>query len=161
PVYVLDKVEYNKEKMGSEEIRTLLLSGDVSEVAKILGRFYTVTGEVVPGDQIGRKIGYRTANIDMKEDFQLIRNGVYLVNVCLNDKKYLGVANYGNNPTLNYCEKPRLEAHILDFQGDLYGQQISLEFQEFLRPEAKYQNPEELKKQIENDIATIRKGMRE
>jgi riboflavin kinase/FMN adenylyltransferase len=160
PVYVLDKIEYHQEKMGSEGIRSLLLAGEVSEVAKILRRNYTVSGKVVPGDAIGRQIGYRTANIDLKEDFQLMRDGVYAVNVLLNNKQYLGLANYGHNPTLNYTERPRLEVHILDFNGDIYGQEISLEFLEFLRPERKYQRRDELKEQIENDIARVRKGMR-
>ncbi len=157
PVFVLDEIAYKDQKMGSQAVRNLLTEGAVEEVAKILGRPYQISGIVVPGSQIGRKLGVNTANINLEEEYQELRHGVYAVKVFVKDREFLGVCNIGHNPSINYTRQPRLEVHILDFEEDIYGENISISFLKFLRPEIKYQDLTMLQAQIEADIQLVRK----
>jgi riboflavin kinase/FMN adenylyltransferase len=156
-VEVIDKILFKDEKMGSNSIREFLLAGRMDDVASSLGRYYNITGLVVGGNQVGRTIGIRTANINIDIEYQVLRKGIYGVIVEIKDKKYLGVCNIGNNPTLNYVEIPRLEVHILDFDETIYNEIISVDFVVFLRDEIKYDNKDELIKQINLDIENTRK----
>ncbi len=161
PTFVLDRIDFNNQKMGSEGVRELLRDGRVDIAALILGRYYNISGIVIPGNQVGRKIGIRTANISLEEDYYNLQIGVYAVIVYIDNKKYFGVCNIGHNPTINYLKRPRLEVHILDFQEDLYGKEISIDFVRFLRPEIKFSEIKELQKQIDNDIKEARKILEE
>ncbi|HHX80124.1 MAG TPA: riboflavin biosynthesis protein RibF [Acholeplasmataceae bacterium] len=161
PVYVLERIDYNNKKMGSEGIRELLTHGRIQEVTKLLGRYYNIVGKVVPGNKVGRKLGIRTANINLEEDYQYLKKGVYAVFVNIDSKRYFGVCNIGHNPTINYQKRPRLEVHILDYEKDLYGKYISIDFVEYLRPEIKFSDPESLVKQIEKDIINAKKILEE
>lgn len=152
PTFVLERITLNNQKIGSEEIRDLLASGKTEEAAKLLGRYYQISGKVVPGDGIGRKLGIRTANIALEADYQFLKNGVYAVFVTLSGMKFFGVCNIGHNPTVNYVERPRLEVHILNFEKDLYGSEITVDFVRFLRPEIKFSDSAALVAQIQKDI---------
>lgn len=161
PVLVLDKIIHNEKKIGSSIIRSLLASGKTEEAAALLGRHYSITGRVIPGDGVGKKIGFPTANIEMAGDYHFLKEGVYAVIITVRGKKHAGVCNLGHNPTLNYVERPRLEVHILDFDEDIYGEEIAVDFVKYLRPEIKYSGPEALLMQIRKDIAQAAKILEE
>lgn len=151
-VEVVDKIELDNQKIGSNEIRNYLLAGQMDSVKAMLGRFYNITGIVIPGNKVGRELGFRTANIGINENYQVLRKGVYATFVTVRNKRYFGVCNIGNNPTVNYVEKARLEVHILDFDNDIYGEIISVDFVEFLRDEIKYNNIDDMLTQINQDV---------
>lgn len=149
---VIERINFENQKVGSNAVRDLLLEGRMEEAAKMLGRYYNITGVVERGNQVGRRIGFRTANITLSEEYQLLKKGVYGVYVTLNGKKYLGVCNIGNNPTLNFVKRPRLEVHILDFNSMIYDQVLSVDFVVFLREEIQFDSVEALVAQIRHDI---------
>lgn len=151
-VEVIEKIEFANKKIGSNEIRDYLLKGDMAAVKNMLGSYYNITGKVVDGNKIGRTFGIRTANVQIDEQYQVLRKGVYAVFVNFNGVKYFGVCNIGNNPTINYVSIPRLEVHILDFSVEIYGKEISVDFVEFLRDELKFSSVEEMVIQINKDI---------
>lgn len=151
-ITVIERINFEDQKIGSNAVRDLLLEGRMEEATKMLGRYYNITGVVEKGNQVGRRIGFRTANITLSEEYQLLKKGVYGVYVTLNGKKYLGVCNIGNNPTLNYIKRPRLEVHILDFNSTIYDQVLSVDFVVFLREEIHFDTVEALVAQIRQDI---------
>ena len=108
------------------------------------------------GNKIGHKLGYPTANIDY-DNYYLPKSGVYYVKVRVQGKWYHGMANIGNNPTLNFSFEKRLEIHLLDFKQNIYGQKIDIVFMYYLRNEMKFKNRKELIEQLKNDEIAIRK----
>ena len=155
-VEVIDEIKYDNKKMGSELVRDYLESGQIRHVTNILGRYYNITGKVITGNQVGRKIGIRTANLLIDEDYHFLKKGVYAVFVKIDQKSYFGACNIGNNPSINYTEKPRLEVHILDFNETIYEKEISVDFVHFLREEFYYEDKEKLINQIKQDIIDVR-----
>lgn len=156
-VEVIEEIKYDDKKMGSELVRSYLESGEIKHVTNILGRYYNITGKVITGNQVGRKIGIRTANLLIDEDYHFLKKGVYAVFVTIDKIRYFGACNIGNNPSINYTEKPRLEVHILDFDQTIYEKEISVDFVYFLRDELFYEDKDELVKQIRQDIVDVRK----
>jgi riboflavin kinase/FMN adenylyltransferase len=128
------------------------------ETAKLfLSRPYEISGAVVKGNQLGRTLGFPTANIEVDSDLKLIpMNGVYAVRVKINDELYFGVMNIGNNPTVNSSNHKCLEVYIFDFNKEIYGNSITLFFDKYLRNEQKFANLDELKKAISNDQVICR-----
>lgn len=151
-VHLIPEMKYENEKIGTEKIRTLLKTGKVSEINNLLGRNFMISGIVVRGKQVGRKIGYPTINLLIREDFVEIKKGVYAVVVHYNNKVYKGIGNVGNNPSFNYKEKINLEVHIFDFNENLYDQLVSVELIEFIREEVKFKNVEDFIEQLKIDI---------
>ncbi|AAC06488.1 bifunctional riboflavin kinase/FAD synthetase [Aquifex aeolicus] len=137
--------------VSSTLIRRLLREGRVEEVREYLGHNYWVKRKVVKGDQRGSKIGFPTANLQNTENLCL-KEGVYAVKV---EDKYLGVANYGYRPTFGK-KKRVLEVHILDFEGNLRGKRIKVEFLKFIREEKKFSSVEELIQQIKKDVEAVK-----
>jgi riboflavin kinase / FMN adenylyltransferase len=139
--------------ISSSVIREALLTGKLDEANKWLGYSYSVAGMIVKGRQIGRTIGFPTANILPNDQYKLIpAKGVYAVEVFLDGIKYPGMLNIGSNPTVNSDIKIRsIEVHILNFDHDVYGKQISVKFRRRLRDEKKFDNTEQLAKQMELD----------
>ena len=137
-------------KVSSTLIHNLLKEGKISEANRFLGRDYLISGEVIKGRQNGKKIGYPTANIKSR-GYVLPKNGVYQVRIDINGKEYTGLANVGIHPTVETLEEPIVEVHVFDFDGDLYGQKVTLYFQKFIRDEQKFESLDELKKQIDLD----------
>ena len=154
-VQVLDDFLTNQTRVSTSLIKTFIKDGYIEEANKLLTRPYSIIGEVVHGNKIGRKLGYPTANIDYK-DYTLPKSGVYLTLVKIQDKKYLSMTNIGHNPTLNEQEKSRLEVHILDFNEEIYGELIEISFIKYLREERKYDSKEELMKSLEETINICR-----
>ena len=140
--------------ISSTRIRRSIAAGRVSAAAKDLGRYYAVTGPVIHGDGRGHRINLPTANIEVPPGKVPPANGIYASWVWLDGQKYRAATNVGVRPTFTPdLPVPIIEAHLLDFDHDLYGQQVKLEFVEYLRPEKKYASVDALVEQIQADIA--------
>ena len=159
-IHIMQATAYTQEqdKVSSSVIRRALLSGEVSTATKYLGYPYFMQGTIVSGYQVGRKIGFPTANLQVDFPNKLIPAiGVYAVRVSVNGQSYRGMLNIGHRPTLNNGTNLSIEVHILDFEGDIYNQPMRIEFVDFLRPEAKFYSVVELTLQIQKDKeATIK-----
>jgi riboflavin kinase / FMN adenylyltransferase len=145
--------------ISSSLIRYALLNGKLDTANNLLGYSYSVTGTVIRGKQIGRAIGFPTANIEPDDQYKLIPgDGVYAVEVHLEGIVYPGMLNIGSNPTVNNdLGKRSIEVHILDFEKNIYGKSLSLIFRKRLRDEKKFENTEQLAEQMILDKqATIR-----
>lgn len=137
--------------VSSTKIRKALESGDIQTANLYLGRPYEVNGLVVKGQQIGRLIGFPTANIHVPNDYKLIpKDGVYAVEVKVEKQKYKAMLNIGNRPTVDGSKKT-VECHLFDFQGDLYKKLITIHFRAFIREERKFENLAALKTQLTLD----------
>ena len=137
-------------RVSSTEIRELLAKGQMEQARRLLGHPFTLCGRVAHGEEIGRTIGFPTANIALKRQVSPVR-GVFAVRLYWdNSDVYDGVANLGFRPTVN-GQKCQLEVHIFDFDGDLYGRNIEVELVAKIRDEQPFQSLEALKKQINND----------
>ncbi|OOG73717.1 bifunctional riboflavin kinase/FAD synthetase [Algoriphagus sp. A40] len=142
--------------VSSTKIRKALESGDVKTAESCLGRPYELNGLVIKGQQIGRSIGFPTANIHIPNDYKLIpKDGVYAVEASVDGTLYKAMLNIGNRPTVDGTKKT-VEANLFDFQGDLYDKQITVYFHEFLREERKFESLEALKNQLFQDQKTAR-----
>ncbi|MEB3338600.1 MAG: bifunctional riboflavin kinase/FAD synthetase [Leptolyngbyaceae bacterium] len=145
---------YQGERISSSTIRQALQSGDLQTANQHLGRPYSLIGTVVQGQQLGRTIGFPTANLQLPEQKFIPRHGVYAVRVHLESGDHqhplLGVMNIGNRPTLAGTHQT-IEIHLRDWWGDLYGQTLIVNLEGFLRPEQKFASLEELKAQIQVD----------
>ena len=142
----------NKKIVSSSLIRNLLEKGFLAKANNFLNRNWTIQGIVKKGRQVGKKIGFPTCNIDIK-DYVLAKPGVYAVKVLRkNSNKYLkGIANLGYRPTFNQ-KKILLEVHLFNFSGNLYNKLLSVEFLKFIRKEKKFKNVNQLKAQIKSDL---------
>lgn len=137
--------------VSSTSIRKLITVGDVGKAAKLLGAPFAISGIVTSGDKRGRSLGYPTANINIPNDLVTPANGVYAVAVNTSAHSFYGVANIGNNPTFGGNDR-RLETFILDFAGNLYGEEVVIHFLDRLRDEQRFTDAEALKEQIALDI---------
>lgn len=142
-------------KISSSAIREAVAAGAMDKAATLLGRPWAIEGVVQHGFARGRGFGFATANVALGEYVQP-RLGVYAVRVSIDGVTYDGVASVGVNPTLGVLPAPLLEAHIFDFDADLYGKTIEVELLAFLRDEAKFENAEILARQIAEDAAAAR-----
>jgi riboflavin kinase / FMN adenylyltransferase len=142
--------------VSSTKIRKALELGDVKTASNYLGRPYELNGLVVKGQQIGRSIGFPTANIHIPNDYKLIpHDGVYAVEAKVEGILYKAMLNIGNRPTVDGSKKT-VEAHLFDFQGDLYNKLITVYFREFIREEKKFKSLEALKNQLFQDQKTAK-----
>ena len=147
----LPRVDFNSERVSSTRARDALFSGNLALAAQLLGRNYSVSGKVVHGAKRGRELGFPTANIHMRHERPAL-TGVYAVKLDgLNS-----VANLGVRPTIAGVPKLLLEVHILDFNGDLYGRHVHVEFMHKIREEMKFESLMALKTQIAADIVVAR-----
>ena len=148
----------NNKVMSSTYIRTLLENGDLKKANSLLNRKWTIEGTVQKGRQEGKKIGFPTCNIDIK-DYVVAKPGVYAVIVKLkkSKKSQKAIANLGYRPTFNQ-KKILLELHIFNFSGNLYNKYLSVEFTKFIRKEKKFKNVDQLKKQIQSDLKVAKKS---
>ena len=148
----------NQKVISSTYIRSLLEKGNLKKTNKLLGRNWTIEGIVQRGRQQGKKIGFPTCNIDIK-DYVIAMPGVYKVKVKQknNNKSLKAIANLGYRPTFNQ-KKILLEVHIFNFSGNLYNKYLSIEFTKFIRKEKKFKNVNQLKKQIQSDLKIAKKS---
>lgn len=137
--------------VSSSEIRSQLTSGHVAAAAKLLGRYYSVKSEVVIGKQLGRALGFPTVNQLISKESTPLKNGVYRTRTRIGHLIKPSITNVGVRPTVDghtLCA----ETNVFDFDGDLYGRNIRVEFLEFIRPEKKFDSVEQLSKQVQKDI---------
>lgn len=146
----VDGLSHLQQKISSTKIRNLLKEGNIQEANDMLGYSYSVSGEVVHGKKIGRTIGYPTANINVDETKLLPKKGAYIVEVWLKGNFYKGMLSVGTNPTVG-GEQLTVEVYILDFKGDIYGENITIKFREFLHEEIKFESLEKLMEQLDKD----------
>jgi riboflavin kinase/FMN adenylyltransferase len=153
-IHIMQATAYTQEqdKVSSSAIRRSLLSGDVMTAHKYMGYNYFLEGTVVSGYQVGRKIGFPTANLRVDFPYKLIPSiGVYAVRVQVAGQQWKGMLSIGYRPTINNGNDLSIEVHILDFEDDIYNQKMRLEFIEFLRPEVKFDSIDELIAQMHKD----------
>ncbi|GFZ88907.1 riboflavin biosynthesis protein [Aquaticitalea lipolytica] len=137
--------------VSSTKIRIALNDGDILTANTYLGYSFYITGKVVKGKGLGRKIGFPTANLEIAEDYKLIpKNGVYVIKTSIENKLVYGMMNIGMNPTVNGTKKT-IEAHFFNFNNDIYNQTLKIEFVARLRDEQKFESVELLKKQLKLD----------
>ena len=157
-VQAIGPVKNGEDVISSSLIRKRISLGQVAHAAENLGRFYALSGPVVHGDGRGRRINIPTANIDYPKDKVIPVNGVYACWAWIGEERHPAAVNIGINPTFTPDkETSNVEAHILDFDRELYGQELKLEFVEYLREELKFNSVEALLEQIHADIARTRK----
>lgn len=150
----LNAIEKKGHKVSSSEIRTMLLNGRLEEANELLGQPYSLTGSVIRGNQIGKRLGYPTANLFIEDPHKLIPSmGVYASLLEVNNREYKGMTNIGIRPTLN-AHRLTIETNIFDFTEDIYYQKINLKLLYRIRDEQKFENLDDLKKQLENDKIT-------
>lgn len=148
--------EINTISVSSTKIRKAILEGDLALANTYLEYPYPISGQVIHGKQLGRTIGYPTANLSIAEDFKLIpKNGVYVVSSIINNQTVYGMMNIGTNPTVG-GEKQSIEVHFLDFNKDLYHQSLKISILHRLRSEQKFQNIDFLKAQLALDENSTR-----
>jgi riboflavin kinase / FMN adenylyltransferase len=148
-------VTVNGEVVSSTTIRQAVEAGDLKKAAEMLGREYTILGTVVRGNDLGKKIGFPTANLSAHNE-QFPPNGVYFAEAKLDRAVYPGVVNLGCRPTVSSKTERVLEIHLLDFNRDIYGRDVQVRFIRYLRPEKKFENLEALAHQIEADVKQAR-----
>lgn len=155
-VDIVDDMLYNHTRVSTTYIKDFIATGDLSSARKLLNRHYHIKGKVVHGNKVGHKLGFPTANVDYGNYF-LPKTGVYYVRVRLDEKWHHGMANIGNNPTLNYSIDKRLEIYILDFNQEIYGKEIEIAFFHYMRQEMKFKDKKELIDQLKKDELAVRK----
>ena len=148
-VEIVEPHNLNGDVVSSTRVRNAIQQGDLNLASRLLGRLYSISGTVVSGKGIGKKIGYATANLQTQNEV-LPPSGVYAVRVYLKDQSLDGVLNMGLQPTLS-DGKFRIEVHILDFEGELYGCYMEVVFIKKIRDEMIFEGPKNLAEQIEKD----------
>ena len=156
-VYLLDDFLINNEKVSSTKLRYYLSTGEIDKANNLLGRDFSLSGNVIQGKQLGRELGFPTANLLLDEDVFLPTFGVYYGVIEVDTKKFNCIINIGLNPTVDTEDSVKIEAHILDFGDDIYQKDIKLFLKNFIRNEKKFSNIDELKNQIMKDIDSAKK----
>ena len=149
-VQQLDAVKEGEFNISSTKIRNCLGNGNIISANKMLGYHYSVSGKVIDGKKLGRTIGYPTANIEVDELKLLPKKGAYIVEVYVKNKFYKGMLSIGTNPTVN-GDKLTVEVYILDFNEDIYGDEITVKFRDFLHEEIKFESLEKLIERLDED----------
>lgn len=150
-VIAIDDILINRTRVSTTYVKDLIYSGELERVYSLLDRHYEIEGSVIHGDKVGRTLGIPTANL-YYDDYVLPKNGVYYSIVELEGKRYAGALNIGYNPTINHSAKKRVEVHILNFNEEIYDQELKIKIIKFLRPELKFKGKDELVKQLEEDL---------
>lgn len=146
----MEAINIHENNISSTKIRNALLAGNILEANEMLGYSYSVSGTVVHGKKLGRTIGYPTANIETENIKLLPKKGAYIVEVLVNSQQYKGMLSVGTNPTVN-GEKLTVEVYILDFEGHIYDEKITVKFRDFLHEEIKFEGLEKLIERLDED----------
>ncbi len=147
--------------LAYENLKNLLIKGQVAAFKNLAGHAYTLRGNVVEGNKVGRRLGFPTANLDTKEANKVLPGqGAYAVMVKVNNQWYKGMANVGIRPTLD-LNHVTIEAHLFGFNRDIYGKEICIAFLERIRDEMKFSSLDELKTQLEKDAETAENILKE
>lgn len=142
--------------VSSSQIRKFIQKGDMPKAANLLGYNYKIVGKVIKGRQVGRTIGYPTANLELPNHLKVIpAQGVYAVNVCLENKEYKGMLYIGRRPTLYSDIEESVEVNIFDFDENIYGKELEIEFLQFMRRDVKFESIDILKRQLGLDYKRV------
>ena len=156
PCVIVPEQNLDGVRISSSYIRKQIGEGDMATAVRFLGHGHMLTGTVVTGRRLGHKLGFPTANIELPQGVIVPRHGVYACRAYVGEKRYMAVCNVGNRPTVQ-GHQVRTETWLLDFDGDLYGQSVTLEFMYFLRPEQRFESLDALKKAVLCDAENTRK----
>ncbi|WP_029293426.1 bifunctional riboflavin kinase/FAD synthetase [Chryseobacterium hispalense] len=146
----MEAINIHENNISSTKVRNALLAGNIKEANEMLGYSYSVSGTVVHGKKLGRTIGYPTANIETDPIKLLPKKGAYIVEVFIKGEQYKGMLSIGTNPTVN-GEKLTVEVYILDFEGNIYDEKITVAFRDFLHDEIKFEGLEKLIERLDED----------
>lgn len=149
-VVQVEAVDFQDRHISSTQIRNALLNADITAANEMLGYHYSVSGEVVHGKKLGRTIGYPTANISVNPMKFLPKKGAYIVDVFVKNNQFRGMLSIGTNPTVD-GKSLSTEVYILDFNGDIYGEAISVNFRKFLHDEIKFDGLQQLIERLDED----------
>lgn len=158
-VTVVEPVSADGERVSSTGIREAISAGDVDKASRCLGRPFALQGRVVAGNARGKTLGFPTANLDIPEDRVIPGDGIYTTWAYVGDKRYMAATNVGVRPTFGQKERT-VEAFILDFNGDLYDSEITVEFVDRLRDELRFETPEALVAQMHKDVEQTRQTLK-
>lgn len=151
-VIVFDKLIIDNEVVSSSLIRSLIKEGKVSRASNLLGRNFALSGEVINGKQLGRTIGFPTINIAPEVGKVIPLKGVYKTKVIIDNDFFQGVTNVGSNPTVIDTKNIKIETHIINFDKMIYGKNVKILFEDFIREEKKFNSIDELKEQLIIDV---------
>lgn len=154
---VIDKMESDKEKISSTKIRELLKEGNISGVNELLQRPLAFYGKVIDGEKRGRKLGFPTANLQVDPDLLFPRKGIYAVKIVYKNETYEGMASLGTNPTFDDTNDLSFEVNIFDYKNDLYGEELIIQWHQFIRDEKKFDSVDALIEQMRKDEQNIRR----
>ncbi|MCO5248678.1 MAG: bifunctional riboflavin kinase/FAD synthetase [Chitinophagales bacterium] len=144
--------------VSSTKVRKALMEADIKEANKLLAHPFMIEGVVVKGDQLGRTLGFPTANVEIGDDYKLIPPaGVYAVWVYIQGEKYKGALSIGHRPTIENNGNLRIEVYILDFDRNIYGEEIRLVFEDYIRADKKFDSIDLMTKQIHKDVEEVRR----
>lgn len=155
-LFALEKVLYDGIEVSSTYIKEKIIAGDMEAVTAMLGEPFSVTGEVVKGKQLGRQIGFPTINFVAPDNKILPPDGGYATKTVINGQSFISITNIGFRPTVENSMLRTIETHIFDFDDDVYGQSIKVEFYKFLRPEIKYDSLDALINAIEENCKEVK-----
>lgn len=153
----VDEIKSDGHHVSSTQVRNSLLEGDLEFAKKGLNRNYSLKGIVVNGDKLGRQLGYPTANLKIEKYKLIPGNGVYIVRVFIGDRVFKGLLSIGTRPTITDKSEKRVEVYILDFDRDIYGKEIKLEFFKKIRDDQKFDSIDDLVKQMDLDKSEAEK----
>ena len=156
-VDIVNELKSKDKKISSMMIKKALKNNDLVTVKRLTGRPYSIIGRVSEGDKIGRKMGFRTANINIFDEIDFLLRGVFYVEVIINNNSWHGIANIGYRPSVNTFKRLKLEIHIFNFNKDIYGKEIKVVFKKFIRPEKSFTTLQDLKNQILDDVVKVKK----
>lgn len=154
-IFEVPKVQINDEKVSSTLIRSLITCGDVNKAYQLMGRCFSIVGEVIHGEKIGRKIGFPTANILLTENYVVPKEGVYASLTKVNNKVYRSLTCIGTRPTFTNGSKTSIETYIVDFSYDIYGEKIEVIFYNRIRKNIKFESVDELIDQMNQDLIVL------
>ncbi|MFW6006175.1 MAG: riboflavin biosynthesis protein RibF [Candidatus Bipolaricaulota bacterium] len=160
-VHPQDKVKKRGKPVSSTWIRRSILNGEMKLAADLLGRYPSYSGKVVRGNQVGKDIGFPTANIELDPRVALPKNGNYAAFVDIDDEKLGAAAHVGNRPTFGDSRNHQIEVHLIDYDGNLYGQRIEVSIVKYLGRSKKYEKRKELRRAIDNYVTEAKKVLRD
>lgn len=141
---ITNLISKGEEKISASTISKLIQDGNIEEASKELGRYYSISGRVIHGLANGRRLGFKTANLTLSFPYVVPHRGVYATRAIYKGKEYLAMTNIGNHPTLDTLNSYAIETHIIDVELDIYDENLTVEFMEFIRPEKKFDGVNEL-----------------
>ena len=144
----------DNEKISSSELKKLIEMGEIKTVNKNLSKDYFIQGKIIEGKKLGRELGYPTANLNYSKEIVIPKDGIYKTNSIFKNKNFLSITSIGNNPTFNEKIKT-IETYIIDFNKNIYGENLKIIFKDYIRGQIKFENKEDLINQMDKDLKNV------